>query len=222
MKQCPQCKRDGFGPKEPTEFNVSLKDASGRQSWCRACLSAYNKLHADTRRTGNRNWRANNVERARATHKAWTQRNPLAMTAKSLKSSYGVSVEQYAEMFAVQRGCCKICATPILSQLSNTRGLPRKTVAHVDHCHETGLVRGLLCFNCNIGLGKFRNDEQILLKAMRYLRITSQPRACETAEEISRVCDATAQDEKRVDASRYLGSSTSRGRRLQELSPFFH
>jgi hypothetical protein len=221
MKQCPQCAREGRGPKLLVEFSLSKKAGDGRQGTCRACVSAYNKKNLDARREDNRRWRANNGDRSRKTHREWAKRNPLAMTAKSLKNEYGMTVAQYAALFIVQQGRCAICNKTIKSQLENTRGLSLTEKSYVDHCHTTSRVRGLLCFNCNVGLGKFRDDEKILLSAVRYLQTTSQ-RAFETATEISRVCDVTAQGEKRVDASRHLVSSTSRGRRLQELSPFFN
>lgn len=220
MKQCPQCKRDGRGPKPLDDFSVCRKNASGRQGLCRACVSTYNKVNAIVRREGNRRWRAKNGDKNRAYHRNWAKRNPLAMTAKSLRHEYGLTIEQYAAMFESQKGRCKICTAPIVSQLMNTREMPRTTVAHVDHCHETGCVRGLLCFNCNVGLGKFQDNDQVLLEAVRYLQATSLRRARETATEINRGCDETAQGEKRADESRDLVTSTSRGRRLQELSPF--
>lgn len=222
MKQCPQCKREGRGPKLLTDFNVSQKDRTGRQSWCRACMKEHQTKNIVSIREGNRKWRANNRDKTRAHSRDWARKNPLAMTAKSLRQEYGITVEQYAEMFEAQGGRCKICDTAILSQLMNTRGTPRRTVAHVDHCHETGRVRGLLCFNCNIGLGKFQDDAQVLLKAMQYLQATPRKQASGTALNFNRWCDENAQGEKRADESRDLVTSTSRGSRLMDLSPLFN
>lgn len=59
-------------------------------------------------------------------------------------------------MFAEQSGLCAICGTA--------------PAAHVDHDHATGKVRGLLCFNCNGGLGQFKDQIGVLNAAVRYLK----------------------------------------------------
>ncbi|MEV7073553.1 endonuclease VII domain-containing protein [Streptomyces sp. NPDC093990] len=59
------------------------------------------------------------------------------------------------EMVAVRRGLCAICST-----------VP---AVHVDHCHKTGRVRGVLCFNCNSGLGLLGDDPEALNRAADYL-----------------------------------------------------
>lgn len=73
---------------------------------------------------------------------------------------YGITPEKFLEMLAEQDGKCKICGIEPTTQ----RGL------HVDHCHTTGVVRGLLCHGCNVALGSMRDDPEILLKAVEYLR----------------------------------------------------
>ena len=75
---------------------------------------------------------------------------------------YGITVEQYDEMFAAQEGKCAIC-----EREDEGRG---REFLHIDHCHDTGRVRGLLCFFCNSGLGKFRDDPKLLLRAIDYLK----------------------------------------------------
>lgn len=78
----------------------------------------------------------------------------------NLFTKYGISVEQYEELLLRQGGVCKICG----NECSSGRRLS------VDHCHETGRVRGLLCVNCNHGVGKFNDDPERLEAAARYLR----------------------------------------------------
>lgn len=73
---------------------------------------------------------------------------------------YGITFEMYNQLFDKQKGKCAICKK---HQLSLNKSLC------VDHCHITGKVRGLLCNTCNIGLGKFNDDLDILQKAMSYL-----------------------------------------------------
>ncbi|MGY1739696.1 endonuclease VII domain-containing protein [Blastococcus sp. SYSU D01050] len=72
-----------------------------------------------------------------------------------LSRRYGISAEEFDVMLAVQGGLCAIC-----------RNAPAE---HVDHCHETGRVRQLCCFNCNGGLGQFRDDPHVLRAAAAYV-----------------------------------------------------
>lgn len=81
---------------------------------------------------------------------------------KVLKHLYGSSIEAYEEMFAKQNGVCAICGTPE----SGRAGSPHLVV---DHDHNTGSVRSLLCGNCNKGLGMFREDPKKVRAAARYL-----------------------------------------------------
>lgn len=78
-----------------------------------------------------------------------------------LKSLYGITLDEYREMLESQDGRCKIC-----SKTAEELGEPRLSV---DHDHETKVVRGLLCGNCNRGLGKFRDDPGLLRSAIQYL-----------------------------------------------------
>lgn len=76
---------------------------------------------------------------------------------------YGITVEEYRKLEKRQRGVCAICKNPA----SYARA--RDTRLHVDHCHKTGRVRGLLCYNCNVGIAKFSDDPQLLRSAARYV-----------------------------------------------------
>ena len=78
-----------------------------------------------------------------------------------LKRKYGIDLETYNQMFNEQEGKCKICGIH-QSEL-------KKSLA-VDHCHNTGKVRGLLCDHCNHVLGKVKDDVSILESAIKYLK----------------------------------------------------
>lgn len=79
-----------------------------------------------------------------------------------LKRDYGITLERYEAMLAAQDGRCAICRVRFDS-------LTYKGVASVDHCHDTGRVRELLCRNCNNGLGQFLDDPNLLRAAVDYL-----------------------------------------------------
>lgn len=73
---------------------------------------------------------------------------------------YGVTTEQLSELLEKQEGACAICSIK-----EEDYG---KTFC-IDHCHTTGVVRGLLCMHCNTALGHFRDDIESLERAIQYL-----------------------------------------------------
>lgn len=77
----------------------------------------------------------------------------------ALKRTYGITLEQRDRMIAAQGFACAICAKAL--------GDGRK--AHVDHCHTTGRVRGMLCGKCNSGLGMFNDNVDLMMTAATYL-----------------------------------------------------
>jgi hypothetical protein len=71
---------------------------------------------------------------------------------------YGMTVEQYRELEASSRGRCYICGAAA-----------RGRSLSVDHCHDTGRVRGLLCHHCNTAIGLFREDPAFIAESLVYL-----------------------------------------------------
>ncbi len=88
-----------------------------------------------------------------------------ALQHYNLKRNFGISLSQYKEMLSTQNGCCAICE----QAERGMRGGKLKAMP-VDHDHITNEVRGLLCSNCNLILGHAGDSEEILLKAIAYLR----------------------------------------------------
>ena len=80
---------------------------------------------------------------------------------KKYRARYGITVQDYDDLYESQQGCCAIC--------SAHQSTLQKRLA-VDHNHDTGEIRGLLCFDCNSGIGKLNDDYFRLLKAAEYLR----------------------------------------------------
>lgn len=75
---------------------------------------------------------------------------------------YGITEQEYLVILEKQENACAICKNPDPSP--NTRFC-------IDHCHTTGVVRGLLCANCNLGLGFFFDDQERLIQAASYLSV---------------------------------------------------
>jgi hypothetical protein len=104
---------------------------------------------------GNSEYRA----RKRDCERKLIKETPQKYRARSLKTRYKLTVEDYQFMLDAQNGRCAIC-----------NGFNDGKTLHVDHCHETGKVRKLLCQRCNTGLGKFNDDPVLLHAASSYLK----------------------------------------------------
>jgi hypothetical protein len=86
------------------------------------------------------------------------------MRAAMMIRQYGITLDEYQKMHEAQNGLCAICHRP---ETRTIRGEVRPLC--VDHEHETGRVRGLLCSNCNVAIG-FLDSEASLNSAIHYLR----------------------------------------------------
>ena len=82
------------------------------------------------------------------------------MFKENLKKRYGVEIAQYDAMFAAQNGLCGICGT-------HQNDLPKRL--SVDHSHYSGKIRGLLCNDCNLTLGRMKDDVVRLKSAIEYI-----------------------------------------------------
>ncbi len=78
-----------------------------------------------------------------------------------LMSRYGITLDEYNRLLAAQNHCCAICGKP-------ESDYKRKNLS-VDHCHDTGKVRGLLCNQCNMGIGQLNDDYITTQRAAAYL-----------------------------------------------------
>jgi len=131
-------------------------------------------------------------ERMRAYLKEWRERNPdyhqrperrayarewkrrerelnpekvkRAEKGRLLKRKYGITLEQYEQMFAQQGGVCAICKRPETSVIKGSL-----IQLSVDHHHTEGRVRGLLCFRCNALIGTMADDPALIRAAADYL-----------------------------------------------------
>lgn len=109
-------------------------------------------------------WRKANPEKhAKSVAKAvakWQKANPDKVRCSQLRIKYGISLERYNAILEAQGFQCSMCPTPHTDD----------NKLHVDHCHDTGRVRGLLCMHCNTGIGKLNHDIKTLNAAIAYLQ----------------------------------------------------
>jgi len=147
--------------KSASDFRVSNNRYGNpqRSTACRPCesLRAMKRQRAITpeRAAALREARASYVAELRAT-------NCAKKRDRHLQKKYGISHSDYEQMLDAQGGVCAICKVSEPQNQSKGR-------MNVDHCHSTGLVRGLLCDRCNKGLGAFADNIDLLLTAVSYL-----------------------------------------------------
>jgi hypothetical protein len=101
-----------------------------------------------------RNWQLANPERTKRQKKAWR-----------LRTDYGITIEEYEARLTAQSGRCAICG---LDESRSNLGNGNFMLS-VDHCHDSGAIRGLLCNNCNRAIGMLGDDPEILKRAIQYL-----------------------------------------------------
>jgi hypothetical protein len=148
-KRCTRCDET----KPISEFYARRGDPSAGYwtSHCKACSII------TVRET-----RERNPERHRAGSRRWAANNPRKVKNTILKRMYGITIDEYEAMLVKQGGGCAICGQK--EPGGNAGHL------HVDHCHDTKKVRGLLCGSCNNGLGRFVHRIDLLLAAIKYLQ----------------------------------------------------
>lgn len=121
----------------------------------RAYDAAYYAAHAEERKAYSAAHRAANPEKTKESKAAYRASGKSRET--DLMRIFGVSPECFQLMLAVQQNACGICKEPFVK------------TPHVDHCHKTEEVRGLLCNLCNVALGGFRDSLEVLENAKEYL-----------------------------------------------------
>jgi len=141
------CRRCG-DTKPHSEFSLASRETETRnavyRSACKACCSDRAKQ-----------WFKDNPERTSANRRKF-----------NLAKNYGITVEEYNALLRRQSGVCGICGKDEPAEHGRTGKQFRLAV---DHCHETGVVRGLLCQKCNRAIGLLGDDPQALRKAISYL-----------------------------------------------------
>jgi hypothetical protein len=146
-KICSKCKED----KPDDSFSIR-KDRNTLASACRSCNAKLTGLY-----------RKANRAKVNAYNKSKYPENKNAIKNWKLKDKYGISLLDRENILVQQNGCCAICK---IREANLTKSLA------VDHCHKTLKVRGLLCDKCNVGIGYFNDNVELLEKAKLYLEHT--------------------------------------------------
>ena len=156
IKKCANCGLE----KDLTEFS---KDKQQKDGYTYSCKDCRNKKYNQ--------WAKNNKDKVREKNsKNHEKRKSYYQSEEGVKSSrkahlkrmFGITLEEYDKKLNEQNGVCEICSEPEKSIRNNFLA--------VDHSHETGKIRGLLCTNCNRALGLFKDNIELLEKAIKYLK----------------------------------------------------
>ena len=154
MKICPKC----TNPKQDTEFYLQNGKPHG---YCRDCAKEESAKQ-----------RAENGEEIRAWKRTWYKKNSDKIRQRERERDYSLNNSAFIALLQSQDFKCAICTKPLI--LGNIIDAP-----HIDHdhsccpgnAHSCGkCIRGLLCINCNNGLGRFKDDPDLLQRASEYLR----------------------------------------------------
>jgi hypothetical protein len=172
-KICSQCKIE----KSKSEYYVRAKNniiASACKECARKKLAIYRKNNPEKIKSVNRasylkkreqrildskRWKENNMDKFIISKNKWKERNPDRSRVNILRK-HGLSIEQYEEMLNKNNNSCWICSTYFI----------KKSDAKIDHCHDTGKVRGILCNHCNASLGFAKDNIDNLHRMIKYLK----------------------------------------------------
>ncbi len=170
-KACGKCKVI----KPLDEFYVAKKGPQGRSSYCKPCqkqaIKNWGDRNPERRYEITKRWQTKNRPRLqelcrnyyhknKGKYRAYESKNRVRVSVNVRCKKFGITAEQYWMMFAEQEGKCAIC-----------RKSPKKCwwSLNLDHCHETGKIRGLLCGPCNKALGSFGDTVAGVKRAVDYL-----------------------------------------------------
>jgi hypothetical protein len=150
LKWCSRCGET----KLATEFHVRHASNDGRVSRCKQCIAAYDREYFSA-----------NSDRLRAQAKNRYGATKHQVRVKQMRRMYDLTIAEYDAMRDAQDNQCAICGR-------HERDLNKRLC--VDHDHETGRVRGLLCNQCNSLLGRWNDDPAIARRAAAYLEAGAQ------------------------------------------------
>ena len=166
MRCCPRCSLQ----KDESEFGKNKLRKSGLDTYCKQCRYEGNKVYrlanAEKVSSYRKNYYVEHQEVEKTKMKDYREKKTTSTDARKqqrerrLKKDFGLSLEHYDELLQQQNNVCAICGNP-----NQTKG-----PLAVDHNHNTGKIRELLCIRCNMGLGAVNEDISILTAMIEYLK----------------------------------------------------
>ena len=134
-------------------FSKDSRRKQGHGIWCKDCVTSYRKQHY-----------LDNKSKINAQSKAYHESHKEETSARGKRrrfTQYGLTKEDFVSLLETQNYKCAVCEDGLSLEGKST---------HIDHNHKTGEVRGILCPSCNLGIGKLKDNPDILDAAAAYLR----------------------------------------------------
>lgn len=167
MKFCPSCEKILI----KGDFFRDNHRPDGLSHACRRCESKRKKEARlnnpeliEKHRANGREWYGKNREKKQAQNKRWKEQNSERFRELNLKYRFGITLQDYENQLNSQDRKCAICEKPSEELEYNML---------IDHCHKTGVLRGLLCKKCNFAIGLLDDNVETLKKAIHYLETCS-------------------------------------------------
>lgn len=142
-KHCSKCGRW----LDPSAFHRNQKRWDGLHGNCKPCMAAFSRTRYES-----------DTPRLLKLGKDYRAANSGKRMAAQIKARFGLSIAEFNAILQAQGHVCAICKRP-----------PNRKRLHIDHDHVTGIVRGLLCFRCNMALGYFGDNPDALRAGAEYL-----------------------------------------------------
>lgn len=158
-KICSKCKEEKIIDDFTSRGKSKTTGLSLKSCVCKKCKNRIREVARKANMTEARK------EANKRRKKRFNEKNPDASRRSWLRVNYGIDQEDYNNLLISQNNSCAICGK---DKNPNGRALS------VDHCHTTGIIRGILCADCNSGIGYFKDSIQALEKAIEYLRNTKK------------------------------------------------
>ena len=144
FRKCNHCGMEAHDEESLELFEAHPNGKYGRANKCKQCSSRISSERQKPLRKGGTKFKEHQKH----------------IKNQTLQKAYGITLDDYNEMYSQQEGKCAICDR---HSDEFAKGLC------VDHCHSSGKVRGLLCGNCNTALGSYNDDIDVMYKAIQYL-----------------------------------------------------
>ena len=156
MKKCTKCKVE----KDLSEFAKDKYNPDGLTYRCKECRNVH---YNDFYKKNPEKQKQKNDSQKENRQKFYSSDKGIISSRKAhLKRCFGITLEQYNKLSELQNHVCAICNSPETHY--------RNSVLSVDHNHQTGKIRGLLCSTCNRALGLFKDNRKNLINAIKYLK----------------------------------------------------